>query len=137
MRMTDAEVDQRQREFEVIASNKPDPCRAIATALIEYDDEAGVPLVAISAIVRISYSEIEKTLVLLEENGEVERIPPGSKWRITSYGRKAYLDQRFAAKMRKCLTCSEMFMSTHAGNRICVGCNESDDLSGLGDSSDA
>lgn len=98
--------------------------RAVAGALIDFDDENGVPIYAISAFAKVSRSEAEAILASLAIHDETERIIPISsdKWRITDYGRKAYRDERYASKMRKCLGCSEQFESSHAGNRICEKC---------------
>ena len=32
------------------------------------------------------------------------------------------IDDRQREKLRKCLSCQRMFLSAHAGNRICPGC---------------
>ena len=101
-----------------------DSRRSVAGALIEFDDEDGVPIFVIGAAAKLTTPEIEQVLVLLEFHQEAEPLHPlaSRRWRITDYGRKAYRDERFASKLRKCLSCREQFESSHAGNRICEKC---------------
>jgi hypothetical protein len=98
--------------------------RAVAAALIEYDAEDGVPIYAVSSITGLNKPTTEEILVLLKHNEEAEQVPPlkSNIWRITDYGRKAYADERFASKLRKCLNCRQLFESSHAGNRLCEKC---------------
>ena len=102
--------------------------RAVAGVLIEFDAENGVPVYVIGAAASLTNPEAEEILVLLEFHQEAERLLPlaTKAWRITDYGRKAYRDDRFASKLRKCLNCNKQFDSSHAGNRICEKCLDSD-----------
>jgi hypothetical protein len=98
--------------------------RQILTALIE--NKEGMTRIGLAALLGLKRKAVSEQLALLSLDDEaiIDRINylHQSIWVVTMKGEKGFIDQRFAAKERKCMTCTKPFWSSHAGNRICPDC---------------
>jgi hypothetical protein len=90
-------------------------------------NKSGLPLSEIAERLGISKEDTSKRLKELEKESIVygEGHSNGGRvlWLLDSELFDRLTSPRFAAKDRKCLRCTRMFMSAHAGNRICPSCD--------------
>jgi len=98
-------------------------------AMVEFEDD-GMTVVELAKWLGVDLLMAETQLVFGAAEGIFLPDPERRKrkvmtvWTITAEAASAYRNPRNVEKLRKCLTCSEMFLSSHAGNRICEKCKE-------------
>lgn len=114
----------------------PDPVRRLILATLNENND-GMTSIGLASLLNKKRSVIVAELTKLSQDDEAIIDRHNSQhhavWVLTPKGEKAVVDQRFAAKERKCMCCFRMFWSAHAGNRICPTCSDSENMEGLED----